>query len=178
MLDWVVLNASTVATKTASIECCNILVSDFCLELTQIWYLKKRSIFIALTPTHRVFMNLFFRSEMANFSESEHMVQEYYEVASTDWVLLEKCVDSDGARSHRAIGNDERIRCSSKSALHKYMDELYQVSLSFVSYEKDLRFSEDSSREYCGYKVVAKKISKLERLFLDCMVFWHPVLKT
>ena len=35
MLDWVVLNASTVATKTTSIECCNILVSDFCLELTQ-----------------------------------------------------------------------------------------------------------------------------------------------
>ena len=99
----------------------------------------------------------FFRSEMANFSEIEHMVQEYYEVASTDWVLLEKYVDSDGARSHRAIGNDERIRCSSKSALHKYMDELYQVSLNFVSYEKDLRFSEDSSRGYCGYKVVAKK---------------------
>ena len=35
MLDWVVLNASTVATKTASIECCNVLVSDFCLKLTQ-----------------------------------------------------------------------------------------------------------------------------------------------
>ena len=103
-------------------------------------------------------MNLFFRSEMANFSEIEHMVQDYYEVASTDWVLLEKYVDSDGARSHRAIGNDESIRCSSKSALHKYMDELYQVSLNFVSYEKDLRFSEDSSRGYCGYKVVTKNI--------------------
>ena len=83
------------------------------------------------------------------------MVQEYYEVASTDWILLEMYVDGDGARSHRAIGNDERMRCSSKSDLHKYMDELYQVLLNFVSYEKYIRLSEN--RDIVVIKLWQKK---------------------
>ena len=56
---------------------------------------------MALTPTHGVFMNLFFRCEVANFSQYEHMVHQNNDVASKDRILLETYVYGDWGQKLR-----------------------------------------------------------------------------
>ena len=99
-------------------------------------------------------MNTDFRSKMSK--QVETSVQDYYEVASVDWLLLGELLDKGGVRSHRAIRADQRKVVSKKSSLYKFLQDLYLTSFSFVSYEKELTYSEDESRGYCGYKVISK----------------------
>ena len=86
----------------------------------------------------------------------ETNVQDYFEVASVDWMLLDELIDKGGVRSHRAIRLDQRVEVSKNSELYKYLKDLYVTSFSFVSYEKELSYSEDKNRGYCGYKIIAK----------------------
>ena len=39
----------------------------------------------------------------------ETIVQDYFEVACVDWMLLDESIDKDGVRSHRAIRLNERV---------------------------------------------------------------------
>ena len=86
----------------------------------------------------------------------ETNVQDYFEVASVDWMLLDELIDKGGVRSHCAIRLDQRVEVSKDSELYKYLKDLYVTSFSFVSYEKELSCSEDKNRGYCGYKIIAK----------------------
>ena len=76
-----------------------------------------------------------------------------FEVASADWMLMDKLMDKDGIRSHRAIRLDKRVEVSKNSG-YKI---LYVKSFSFVSYEKELSYTEDENRGYFGYKIIAQK---------------------
>ena len=86
----------------------------------------------------------------------ETNAQDYFEVASIDWMLLDELIDKGGVRSHRAIRLDQRVEVSKNSEPYKYLKDLYVTSFSFVSYEKELSYSEDKNRGYCGYKIIAK----------------------
>ena len=99
-------------------------------------------------------MNTDFRSKMSK--QVETSVQDYYEVASVDWLLLDELLDKGCVRSHRATRADQRKVVSKKSSLYKFLQDLYLTSFSFVSYEKELTYSEDESRGYCGYKIISK----------------------
>ena len=101
---------------------------------------------------------------MSNFNEIESVVQSYFEVASIDWLLLEQLIDKKDLKSHRAIGNDQRISIKQESVLYCYMKNLYELALLNVAFEPDFRFVEDSNRGYCGFKVVAKSILDANKL--------------
>ena len=91
---------------------------------------------------------------MGKFIETN--VQDYFEVASVDWMLLDESIDKDGVRSHRAIRLNQRVEVWENSELYKYMKNFYVTSFSFVSYGKELLYAEDEKRGYCGFKIIAK----------------------
>ena len=88
--------------------------------------------------------------------ENETNIQEYFEVASTDWILLDELIDKGIEKSHRAVRSDQRIAINKNSALFSYMRNLYLTSLTTVSYERETSYLEDMDRGYVGVKVVAK----------------------
>ena len=88
--------------------------------------------------------------------EIESKVQDYYEVASADWLLLEELVDRDGRLVHRAIRSDQRIALAQNSLVLKYMRNLYENSSLVVSYEPESAYQENCNRGYVGIKVIAK----------------------
>ena len=88
--------------------------------------------------------------------EIETNIQEYFEVASTDWILLDELIDKGNEKSHRAVRSDQRIAINKNSALFRYMRNLYLTSLTTVSYERETSYLEDMDRGYVGVKVVAK----------------------
>ena len=48
--------------------------------------------------------------------EIETNIQEYFEVASTDWILLDELIDKGNEKSHRAVRSDQRIAINKNSA--------------------------------------------------------------
>ena len=64
----------------------------------------------------------------------ETNVQDHFEVAGVDWMLLDELIDKGGVRSHRAVRLDQRVESSKNSELYKYLKDLYVTSFSFVSY--------------------------------------------
>ena len=89
------------------------------------------------------------------FSEIEKNLQEFFEVASADWILLDELVDKGKQRSHRAVRSDQRIAISKQSTIFRYMRYLYLASFENVSYEKESMYLDDQNRGYAGIKVVA-----------------------
>ena len=77
--------------------------------------------------------------------EIECRVQEYYEVASADWILLEELIDRDGCAFHRAIRSDQRRATDEGSCVLKYIRSLYESSVQFVKYEPGNTYQEDIS---------------------------------
>ena len=47
----------------------------------------------------------------------ETNVQDYFEVASVDWMLLDELIDKGRVSSHRAIRLDQRVEVSKNSEL-------------------------------------------------------------
>ena len=98
--------------------------------------------------------------------EIECKVQEYYEVASADWILLEELIDRDGSAVHRAVRSDQRIAIDEGSYVLKYIRNLYETSIQFVKYEADNTYQEDISRGYLGIKVISKQLIPANKLIL------------
>ena len=88
--------------------------------------------------------------------ETESKVQDYYEVASADCLLLEELIDRDGRLVHRAIRSDQRIALAQNSLVLKYRRSLYETSSLVVSYEPESAYQVDCSRGYLGIKVIDK----------------------
>ena len=89
------------------------------------------------------------------YSEIEKNLQDFFEVASADWILLDELVDKGKQRSHRAVRSDQRIAISKQSTIFRYMRYLYLASFENVSYEKESMYLDDQNRGYAGIKVVA-----------------------
>ena len=65
--------------------------------------------------------------------------------------------------------------CKCQRTPYKYLKDLYVLSFSFVSYEKELSYSEDKNRGYYGYKIIAKNdfnvgevVPGLKRIVASC----------
>ena len=98
--------------------------------------------------------------------EIECKVQDYYEVASADWILLEEPIDTDGRAVHRAIRSDQRIAIEDGCYVLKYIRNLYKTSVQFVKYEPDNTYQEDISRGYLGIKVLSEQLIPANKLNL------------
>ena len=88
--------------------------------------------------------------------ENETNIQEYFEVVSPDWILLYELIDKGNEKSHCAVRSDQRIAINKNLALFMYMGNLYLISLTTVSYERETSYLEDMNRGYVGVKFVAK----------------------
>ena len=87
----------------------------------------------------------------------ENCVQEYSAVSTADWPLLETLSDQNGKRSHRAVTEAERIPVDEGSSFFRYMNQIYQGVLNYISFEVDTtRFCDDTKTGCVGYKTVAK----------------------
>ena len=49
--------------------------------------------------------------------ENETNIQEYFEVVSTDWILLDELIDKGNEKSHCAVRSDQRIAINKNLAL-------------------------------------------------------------
>ena len=112
-------------------------------------------------------------STTERYIEIESKVQDYYEVASADWLLLEELIDRDGRLVHRAIRSDQRIALAQNSLVLKYMRNLYETSSLVVSYKPETAYQEDCSRGYLGIKVrlnllLQKLVLGLSGLVTEC----------
>ena len=113
---------------------------------------------------------------MSSLLEVEKNVQDYFEVANVDWVLLEELVDLEDCKGHRAIRPEQRLEVDIKTALHKFMRSLYQFCVISCIIEPDFRFEEDSNRGYCGFKVTFNLV--LVKMFQACWELFLLVRKT
>ena len=82
--------------------------------------------------------------------------QEYFEVVCTNWILLDELIDKGNEKSHCAVRSDQRIAINKNLALFIDMRNLYLISLTTVSYERETSYSEVMNRGYVGVEFVAK----------------------
>ena len=79
-------------------------------------------------------------------SKIEKNLQDFFQVACSDLILLDDLVDKGQQRSHRAVRSDQRFAISKRSPIFRYKRYLYLASFENVSYEKESMDLDDQNR--------------------------------